>query len=319
MTHQPPDLLQKLHELSSIYNQVKRVILRSEYEGPHQKYLLASANEIRNAFDHVMRAVSGDSNIEGEFKEARAHLYRAGYDAYEIMAMNMIEDIHGYKKDYGYEVIVAACPEYNTSIVPLVNEIKKELSEVRSTKPDVKSNSVFFNKYTGIIERLQAAHKQLNDCIPKFRTIKSTAVLLQEIEDIKKEYGTKVIVDVCKNYTSDLVQIIEQAKSSHTAINTTSQSDDFYLQYSITFEQLQTAHSTLQSLVPVMLEVRKGEKKEKRGDRRFHIWGIGIGCGLTVGLTVICLWELWIKPTYFSNQAKAETPSSIPAAIPPRK
>ena len=54
-------------------------------------------NEIRAAFDHAMRLMKRDSDkgIDDEFDKAQGHLFRAAYDACELITLDRLGRTQG--------------------------------------------------------------------------------------------------------------------------------------------------------------------------------------------------------------------------------
>jgi hypothetical protein len=88
MTETQAYLAEKLKAIGRQYLLTKEIIIFLEkynkggysYIGPH--------NEVRNAFDHVMKMVLSMDDIgmmEKQYNGAKSHLLRAGYDAYELV------------------------------------------------------------------------------------------------------------------------------------------------------------------------------------------------------------------------------------------
>ena len=63
-------------ELSSLYKEVKQIVLLAENLNSKQEVILSSLNEMRNAFDHLMRCYNEDNDTKYQIDKAKAHLYR---------------------------------------------------------------------------------------------------------------------------------------------------------------------------------------------------------------------------------------------------
>lgn len=85
-------IVDKLRELTELYLVVKEIIIYFEEVNPEQKSDIQPINELRNAFDHLMRCFSKwlgiDKNqehkssayISTHLSKSFGHVYRAGYD-----------------------------------------------------------------------------------------------------------------------------------------------------------------------------------------------------------------------------------------------
>jgi hypothetical protein len=148
-------VVSEIRKLVPLYAKVKEVILLSEYEEGLQ-LPLASVNELRNCLDHIMRTLSElpDEQIEHELIEAKAHLYRAGNDAYEILVMHKLTSLHEFQRKFDKQAIKEIYPNYFQVILPLVASAKIQLAKVRSLKPDLSEEENTFSAYETITSRL---------------------------------------------------------------------------------------------------------------------------------------------------------------------
>jgi hypothetical protein len=101
---------EELRLLSSLYEEVKKIVLLSENKNDEKAVLLTAVNELRNAFDHIMRCYLDECDFKEHIKKAKGHLYRAGYDAYELMAIDLSSQIKHLLKDYSFEIINKVLP-----------------------------------------------------------------------------------------------------------------------------------------------------------------------------------------------------------------
>lgn len=161
---QPEKYYQELQELFSLYKVVKEIVLLAEYSNDNRSYIVSSVNELRNAFDHVMKSLQNDINFKEEFKKAKGHLYRAGFDAYEIIALNRLAEIEKIKSSYSYTAIIGGYPDYQKKLTPLVKRTKKKLAEVRGNKLVivVEDEKSYFEDYEKIVTELMEACDDLN-------------------------------------------------------------------------------------------------------------------------------------------------------------
>lgn len=148
-------LLPKIKQLVPIYEKVKEAIFLAEYENKLE-LPLASINELRNCLDHLMRTFANglDGNTEHEIIEAKAHLYRAGNDSYEILVMHKLENFYEYQKTFDKEAVKEIFPDYYTLIIPLIEEVKVELAKVRAKKPVMHQEENTFTIYENIVTQL---------------------------------------------------------------------------------------------------------------------------------------------------------------------
>lgn len=91
--------------------EIKKLVIAAEKYDEDQNLSITAISELRSAFDHVMRAESAKYGVISEeeivnesgmditryyktnINKALGHLYRAGYDAYDIISIGLIDDI----------------------------------------------------------------------------------------------------------------------------------------------------------------------------------------------------------------------------------
>jgi len=81
-----------------------------------------------------MRTIGDPATLDKNFDKAKGHLYRAGYDAYEIIVMSKLAEIKDIKEQFKLEAITTAYPDYFTKVVPVISKAKKELVSARANK-----------------------------------------------------------------------------------------------------------------------------------------------------------------------------------------
>ena len=140
-------------ELSSLYKEVKQVVLLAENLNSKQEVILSSLNEMRNAFDHLMRCYNEDNDTKYQIDKAKAHLYRAGYDAYELLAMDCSENIKNTLNNYELDIISKVFPEYFAKYLPKIHEIDKKLGQNRANRDITTTTNEknFFDDYAKLV------------------------------------------------------------------------------------------------------------------------------------------------------------------------
>jgi hypothetical protein len=104
------DLTLAYKDLIKFYFEVKELIATAEREEEQQRISISAISELRSAFDHVARAHSvlcnvvpqeviqkttnfnADDYCRKNYSKAYAHLYRAGYDAYDCIAISLVDE-----------------------------------------------------------------------------------------------------------------------------------------------------------------------------------------------------------------------------------
>jgi hypothetical protein len=136
----------RLKETVELYDKTKRLLLMVEAYDLGQRTLLQPVNELRNAFDHIMRSfavrlgVSDTAKKDPEYVQANldkayAHVYRAAYDAIDWLCVIFAERIQQELSGYSVQAIKKVLPEYYTVTKPRVMQIiTQDITKLRSNK-----------------------------------------------------------------------------------------------------------------------------------------------------------------------------------------
>lgn len=179
-------------EIAPLYFQVKAMNVRAENFDEQSRSYIAPFNEFRNTWDHMIKAAVMDNTKDGidNLNEAKVHLFRAGYDIYEIFASDLGLRIAESIEKYSSEDISRVFPQYYSDFQPLIITIHQELSTVRSTKNvDGNGNSDSFQVYEKNIEKLIEIYKNIQGYIPVLEKEKKRGFL----KLIKEHFITVII------------------------------------------------------------------------------------------------------------------------------
>jgi hypothetical protein len=181
-------LLPYVKELAKLYQKVKEGILLEESYDSLDRISLGAMNEMRNAFDHLMRAVTQGDNFDKEFFDARDHILRAGYDTYEGLAMSASNDILDSLLGFDKKVISTIFPAYYNDIKPMMIDLKAELSEIRRTREN-NSKLIYddstLNKYIEKAKTLIGFAKRVQGYIPEMTQYQKQRDQEKELKDNK--------------------------------------------------------------------------------------------------------------------------------------
>ncbi|HYQ57554.1 MAG TPA: hypothetical protein VEP89_09430 [Draconibacterium sp.] len=155
----------QMKELLTLYESTKKYIFLSEYYNKNHKVSVSVINELRNSFDHVMRAVKYADLSEGEFSKARGHLYRSAFDACEIIVINRLNYIYSFKKDYELKSLQSAFPKYHSEYLPLISSIIEDLSKVRNEAKSKERLAKYEEVLTELIEICNELDKGVGNII----------------------------------------------------------------------------------------------------------------------------------------------------------
>lgn len=159
--------IEKISEIKDLYAEVKEVIILAENFDPSSDVYLSPLTELRNTLDHIMRSFIYPSKLETEFDEAKEHLYRAGYDAYEVMSINISNAIVKRIEKYNAKVITTVFPAYYTEVKQSIISIQMDLAEIRAHKrlnPETGTKS--FTPYKEKVTQLLNHHKSCELRLP---------------------------------------------------------------------------------------------------------------------------------------------------------
>ena len=173
-------------EIALLYKEIKKIVLLAENINEKQEVILSSINEMRNAFDHLMRCYDNeDINLcKKQIEKSKGHLFRAGYDAYELIAIETIKNIKLNFKNYTPDIILQVFPNYYNEIVFLIDNFEKNLANIRGNKKigydfydedgEINSKKIeeAFNNYENIVTKLLDLKDDITKKIPALEKAK---------------------------------------------------------------------------------------------------------------------------------------------------
>lgn len=206
--------LQKLSNIAELYIKVKNAITLSEGFNNH-KVRIAIINELRNALDHIMSATLNpdQKHCDDQLGEAIEHLNRAGYDAYELISINISTRIINSVEKYSSEVISQQFPFYYDEIKPTLEEIQREIANVRSMKKiDPQTKHKNFEDYLPFIDRILHYDKIVIQNINKLEITTKISTMLDAIPTAVRDYDIQIVTQVFPSYYSELLPKIKSIK-----------------------------------------------------------------------------------------------------------
>ena len=156
---------ERIKEITKLYLEVRKLMLYADEIHPEKKTFIPPINEIRNAFDHLMRVfavkfelktASEEDYINNNLDRVFGHVYRAAFDLLDYISIclrdKFLDEIDGIST----EALNAVFPEYYQKIRPDIEKASTEMSDFRSRKyiSCPKIDDVI--KYAEIIERLKS-------------------------------------------------------------------------------------------------------------------------------------------------------------------
>lgn len=156
---------EKLKEITKLYLKVRELMLYADEIHPEKKTFIPPINEIRNAFDHLMRVFAVKFELKTTDKEdyitdnldrALGHVYRAAFDVLDYVSIHLRNKILDEINEIPTEALNVVFPDYYQKIRPDIEKASTEISDFRSRKDmgDPKIDDV--TKYAEIIDRLKS-------------------------------------------------------------------------------------------------------------------------------------------------------------------
>ena len=190
--------------LYNLYNQVNNAIKLAEIFDDERKMNIAPINQLRSALDHIFKAICNAQNeqqCDYQLKEAKEHLDRAGYDAFEILAsiigLKIIQSLNRYSTNTITEVF----PDYYRIIKPRLIDIKESVSLLRSEQKIESEKS--FSNYFDQISELKDIDKKVTCMIPSLEEFHT-----KRNKESRQEYRKKYKIVIIGWIITGLVTII---------------------------------------------------------------------------------------------------------------
>lgn len=173
----------RLRLLNDLYLKVKEIITLAENINDGKFAYLAPINELRNALDHVMRSIQFPDRLDYEFDEAQEHIYRAGYDTFEILASNLGIKISDDLRPYSPTIISQIYPKYYEQQRPKILTIQTDLAHIRAHKTiDPTTRNKRFDNYFENVRELIEITKEVSSMIPEIENA-SKRIKREKIRD----------------------------------------------------------------------------------------------------------------------------------------
>ncbi len=152
-------------------------------------------NELRHAFDHLMRIFAAKLEInkpeeveeytKTNFEKVIGHVYRSVYDSLDWISINLRVKIGTELEGFSTEAIQAVLPDYYSEIRPYVEEANEKISRLRASKDVVNINEGGdIQDYLEIVKTLRRYHKQI---------LKAKPALIEYQKKHEKEKNTGLL------------------------------------------------------------------------------------------------------------------------------
>ncbi len=152
----------------------KKLIIVSEESAVDLRGFMQPTNEIKSAFDHIMRVRGyelGMAEAQEEenydivnLEKAFGHIFRAFFDAADYISIELRQKILTCLEPYSREVISCAIPEYYSEFRPKVEEINEEIAKYREKKDigKIKESAILIDNYSTKAIELSNIYKKIN-------------------------------------------------------------------------------------------------------------------------------------------------------------
>jgi len=152
------------------FHKIKTLIAACEKIDPQQRAPVAAVAELRSVLDHVMRAhmvifgqrteadvksATGYSAAEyckHNFDKALAHLFRAGYDAYDIISLSLNREIKAFLQGRSMEALFHVIPDLGQRLAE-IEVVQDRLASIKADK-DVENSESELKQYQVYEENL---------------------------------------------------------------------------------------------------------------------------------------------------------------------
>lgn len=203
-------ILEQIQNITELYIVVKEIIIFFEETNPSQKSDIQPINELRNAFDHFMRVTAAwleikkpsetekykpIEYIELHLEKCFGHVYRAGYDTVDFLALTIKDMISNSLKEYSTEDIKTAIPEYYSKIKPAILDINKEITDFRTKKDVANLNSKHLTNYTLKITAIVEHYKLITKKIPSLEEIKQKRIKEKNKNELY-DWGKRIVIGI---------------------------------------------------------------------------------------------------------------------------
>jgi hypothetical protein len=174
MSISPEEFHRKTRELSELYFRIRELIILSENIDEKKEIYIAPLNELRSSLDHLFKANTATNQIEfdNSFEQVKEHLYRAGYDTFEVLGSNLGTYIVKNFNNYDSDTITKIYPEYYRIIKPFLVECQTVMADIRNARKSHSINYEYFDKYYNVILPLIDHYKASSRMIPSLEECK---------------------------------------------------------------------------------------------------------------------------------------------------
>ncbi|ODS36389.1 hypothetical protein BEH94_12075 [Candidatus Altiarchaeales archaeon WOR_SM1_SCG] len=165
-----PEETAKVKEICELYDKTKNWMLYAEEIDHEFKAFIQPVNELRHAFDHLMRLAAvkleirpepGEGYVKNQLEKVLGHVFRGAFDTLDKLSITLREKITNELSPFSVYAIQAALPDYYSKIKPDIEEITEKIAEKRANKDVSLICYAEIEEYSNLIERLKKYHKSI--------------------------------------------------------------------------------------------------------------------------------------------------------------
>jgi len=186
-------------KICDLYAKTKRLTIQAEELSLDFKAFLQPLKELRDAYDHIIRAKSAELDILKKdekyiitnYDKALGHQYRAFFDSADYISIRIREKIQAILEKYSSANIQAVIPTYYPTIRPELEKIKLRIAQYRIDK-DIEDEST--QDLNGLLQISEQYDKDVLELLNFLKDIQLRIPALEEFKiKEKKHFRLKMV------------------------------------------------------------------------------------------------------------------------------
>ena len=280
----PVQYADKWTRLVEIHNHAKSVFLCAEEFDPGFLDFVQPVMELRNGFEHIIRAKAAELGVNGEsdakgpdyipksLDKAIGHEYRAFFDAADWFSVCIRDRITNTLDQYSHEHIAAVLPDYYTKLRPQIDQTSRDIAAIRGSKDIDKDKDLLAEvaNYRAAIDRLLGAYEQIEKSIPalvdarQHRPVHAEDRIRQDITRALEPYSQECIVAVIPDYYAKLRPQVDKTCREIGELRVAKGRDAVVedSQYKASIEGLRAVCEQVQDSIPALVDWKQKSRRE---------------------------------------------------------
>ena len=162
-----------LKTVTELYYIDKKLMLYAEELNKYETFI-PPINEIRDAFDHLMRAFAvkfeliteNDNYVATNLNKTFSHVYRATFDLLDYISIYQRELITTKLDGISKETLANVYLRYYEQIVPDIESLSSRIPDIREHKDIGNPNLDDIKSYVKLIEKVKSHISDINTMLP---------------------------------------------------------------------------------------------------------------------------------------------------------